>query len=343
MISRARQRGLVLTTAAVAFVSVVRAALPAIAHDQTAGELDNTFGTDGMVVTDFNGIDSPTDMVIQPDGKIVVVGFNLLGDSGSFAMARYLPDGALDHSFGRRGRVVIDPPIGSSLPDAVALQNNGKVLVAGTTNAFGRDEFILGRFLANGRLDPRFGKHGFVTTEIGVTATPAAVAVQSDGKIVVAGTSIIGKTSNDFAVVRYRRNGTLDHSFGKNGRVTTDFNGGQDLVEGMILQPNGQIVVAGWADDSGEPQFAMTRYNSDGALDPGFWVTMDGSRRACDWTRGPQRSPLMPAGRRLFWRAGPATKVVRPPRWRWHVTTYRAILTRRSLERVLRPYSLTRG
>jgi uncharacterized delta-60 repeat protein len=258
----------------------------ALARYNKDGSLDTSFGTDGKVVTDFNGSgDKAYAAVLQPDGKIVVAGTTLVGadaqgagGSLAFALARYNPDGSLDTSFGTDGKVITDlNPSGDDELFSIALSGD-KIIAAGiTTNAGGNVDFAVARYDTNGALDDSFGTNGVATLDInsGSKDEVQGVAVQSDGKIVVAGfteaTAAASSTGPDFAVVRYNTNGTLDDSFGTGGVVTTDFNGLADEAHALALQPDGKILVAGRASPAtGPADFGLVRYNTDGSLDTSF-------------------------------------------------------------------------
>jgi uncharacterized delta-60 repeat protein len=163
-------------------------------------------------------------MVIQPEGKIVVVG----STNGNFALARYLLTGALDTSFSGNGKQHTGFGTGSvDGAHAVAQQADGKIVVAGTANG----AFALARYNANGNLDTTFSGDGKVTTDLGGTDSRRygahAVALQADGKIVAAGRALVielGRQGlDDFALARYNANGTLDATFGSKGIVRTSF------------------------------------------------------------------------------------------------------------------------
>ncbi len=252
----------------------------------TLGAPDAAFGTGGMVSLDFAaGSDAVRGLAIQTDGKIVVVGW---GDSngGDFGLARYLPDGALDPLFGSGGKVTTDILGGYDQANAVAIQPDGKIVVAGTArevpcNAyyiFCAGSFAVTRYNSNGTLDTGFGKGGKVTTQVGYGGA-YGMALQPDGKIVVVGSLVTGNCSqrcvSAVAVARYSTNGTLDKSFG-NGLVTTNFDGsiGLDSGSSVAIQPDGAIVVAGYADvfagSGGAGNFGLIRYKTDSSLDPSF-------------------------------------------------------------------------
>src|SRR5215471_9825548 len=125
---------------------------------------------------------------------------------------------------------------------------------------------------AAGDLDPSFGNGGKVTTGFsGNDDIATCVAIQSDGKIVVGGTSSGPAGNSDFALARYNTDGSLDPNFGSGGKVTTDFFHDDDSLNAIAIQPDGKIVAAGSASRPGQgPQFALARYNPDGSLDSSF-------------------------------------------------------------------------
>ena len=237
------------------------------------GSLDLTFGTNGKVITDIGGADDiGKSVAIQSDGKIVVAGFIAIGSKHDFAVVRYNSNGTLDPSFGNNGKVTT--AVGDNKDDgfAVAIQSDGKILVAGTSN-YNNDtqgNFALVRYNSDGTLDPTFDSDGKVTTTFGSGNHRAfAVTLQKDGKIVVAGYCFNG-TDNDFALVRYNIDGTLDSSFDNDGKVTTAFGSGLDACYSIAILSDDKIVAAGYSYNGIDYDFAMAKYNNDGTLDPGF-------------------------------------------------------------------------
>ncbi|MBI4285756.1 MAG: hypothetical protein HY670_07665 [Chloroflexi bacterium] len=208
-------------------------ALPVAAS--SPGDLDPTFDTDGRVTTDFSGgNDVSQSVAIQTDGKIVAVGVtHMTASLGDFAVARYNADGSLDPTFDTDGKVTTS--FGSSGRDqawAVAIQSDGKIVVVGDTTAFGRNFFAVARYNADGSLDTTFDADGKVTTDFGTAgdisplAQGLSVALQSDGKIVAAGSFFkFFNTGWDFALARYNTDGSLDTSFGGTGKVITNIGG----------------------------------------------------------------------------------------------------------------------
>ncbi|HYY43019.1 MAG TPA: hypothetical protein VE775_09825, partial [Pyrinomonadaceae bacterium] len=242
----------------------------------TNGSLDTSFGTGGIVTTDFPlNDDSITALLTQSDGKLVAVGRNDLRiriintQNPNFQLARYNTDGSLDTTFGTGG--IVSTNFSTDSDDfafAGALQSDGKIIAAGQTGAqFSQipsadTSFALARYNPNGSLDTTFGTGGLVTVDFGTGHDVAfGVAVQPDGKIVVVGTNF-----NDFLIARLNANGSLDTSFDTDGKVTTDFAGGSDSANAVLIQPDAKIVAAG----SAAGDFALARYNADGSLDTSF-------------------------------------------------------------------------
>ncbi len=237
-------------------------ALFSAAAQAAPGDLDPTFSGDGKQTTDFGfGDSSAVATVRQPDGKIVAVG--TLGSNSGFALARYNPNGSLDTSFSGDGRQVT-PYFDSA--NGVALQGDGKIVAVGRTYG----DFALARYNPNGTLDTSFSGDGTQTTDFGGVGgfdQGNGVAIQGDGKIVALGRA--GGGGGDFGLARYNSDGTLDTSFSGDGKQTTDF-GGSDEASGVALQADGKIVAVGRAEGTGDDDFALARYNTDGSLDTGF-------------------------------------------------------------------------
>jgi len=184
-----------------------------------------------------------------------------------------LPSGSLDTTFAGGGVASTDINGGTERARAVAIQSDGKYVVAGWGEvASGNDDFALARFNADGSLDTSFSTDGKQTTGFAGDDQASAVAIQSDGKVVVAGTANAGGTGADFALVRYNADGSLDTSFGTGGKVVTALSAGQDTARGMVLQADGKILVAGSSDeaDAHNNKLALVRYNADGSLDSTF-------------------------------------------------------------------------
>ena len=295
----------------------------AVARLRRDGTLDRSFANNGIVETALpTGVNHVTDMAIQPDGKIVVVGYTQNTSTGDeyLFLVRYLRDGNLDPSFGDGGTLITRFGTDTYVRgDGVAVQPDGRLVVSGTVGS----NWIVARFLPHGSLDPSFDGDGIkysaptligeardvqlepdgrivtagsrfalgrylpdgsfdssfadggsqrVRFSGGRSAEAESVALQGDGKIVVAGTtrSLTGLQDLHFALARLRLNGRLDRSFGRDGTVSTGFRlrlrrqphtAVNDRGEAVAIQPNGRIVVAGYSEASRRSDdFAIARY-----------------------------------------------------------------------------------
>ena len=248
-----------------------------LARYNTDGTLDPTFGSGGIVRTDVGPCDDYGNAVaMQTDGKIVVSGASFFGancDNATFTVARYNPDGTLDPTFGRGGTVTTDFTAGRDFSWSVALQSDGKIVLGGVAGCCDNATFGLARYNTDGSLDSTFGKRGKVTTDF----TPFVdwgneLAIQADGKIVEAGFSGVGGGNGAFALARYNTNGSLDTTFGKRGKLTTDFTAFDDQAIGVAIQSDGKLVAAGTSNQGccADTQFALARYNTNGTLDTTF-------------------------------------------------------------------------
>jgi len=239
-----------------------------------AGYLDLPFGNGGIVTTDFGSMaDYCFSVAMQSDGKIVAAGHSFNGFDFDVALVRYNNDGSLDNSFGSLGMVNTAIASDDDYGASVAIQSDGKIVVAGSANFGSAGGFALVRYNSNGSLDNNFGSGGIVTTAFGnYGASGNSVTIQSDGKIVVAGTSNNG-SDDDFALARYNSDGNLDTSFGSLGMVTTAIGSDDDYGASVDIQSDGKIVVAGTGNGTGNyglGEFAIVRYNSNGSLDNNF-------------------------------------------------------------------------
>lgn len=240
----------------------------------TDGSLDNSFDLDGKVVTAIgagNADDIALCMAIQSDGKIVVAGYTFNGGGDDFSMVRYNTDGSLDNSFDGDGKLITSFGASNNAEiNAITIQPDGKIVVAGRAYSGTNDDFALARYNTNGSLDNSFDGDGKLLTPIGLFGDVAnAVVIQPDGKIVAAGlTSTIGNL--DFALARYNSNGTLDNSFDGDGIIITPVGPSSDVINAIALQADGKIVVAGSSSNGSDNDFALARYNTDGSPDNSF-------------------------------------------------------------------------
>jgi uncharacterized delta-60 repeat protein len=247
----------------------------------SAGALDLTFGGTGIVIT-HAGIGGPSfegarAMAIDHQGNIVVAGTAKIGNDYDFAVLRYHPDGTLDNSFGNGGKRTIDVDASGHDDGAygVAIDSQGRIVLAGYANNGTEDDFAVVRLNANGSLDTSFNGTGIETTAV---ATPSpgysaayAVAVDGQDRIVAAGYAKVGN-DDDFAVVRYNTDGSLDSKFGGGGKRTVDMDGAgfNDLAYGVAIDSQGRIVLAGQVYNGTDSDFGVARLTPTGALDGTF-------------------------------------------------------------------------
>ncbi len=242
----------------------------ALARYTTSGSLDPSFDGDGKVTTDFGGgLASARAVVMQPDGKILVVGET----DADFALARYDTDGSLDATFGTGGKTTSDFT-GGDIGHAVALMADGRFVVAGAGTTGIEKDFAVVRYDADGSVDGSFGINGHATADIGGVDEAFGVVVEPDGRIVAAGSidALPGAIGVDFALARFNPDGSLDAGFGSGGKVTTNFTAGRDRGAALTRQPDGKLVLVGLTTSGSfaANNFALARYRGDGSLDAGF-------------------------------------------------------------------------
>jgi uncharacterized delta-60 repeat protein len=239
----------------------------------TGSHFDLSFSNNGYSSIDFGADDLVTDSAIQSDGKIVVVGAT--GPAHQFiALARFNANGSLDTTFDGDGRVIFDTR--AMTGSAVAIQSNGKIVVAGSIHddTVGQLDFAVARFNTNGSIDTAFGTNGIVMTDAGnnagASSSAGGVAIQSDQKIIAVGYAHRPGVNSDFGVVRYTTTGALDSTFGTGGIVNTDM-GTQDSDQAyaVAIAPSGKFAVAGTTFSSNQ-NGAVARYNFSGSLDTSF-------------------------------------------------------------------------
>jgi uncharacterized delta-60 repeat protein len=255
--------GLAVLSTALLFAGQAWAAAP--------GALDLSFGNRGTSAFNMgNTFQETRAIAIQPDGKVVLAGYvrTCVGPTCTidFLTVRYNADGTLDTGFGTGGAVVTDYSGQDETAHAVAVQADGKIVVAGgSLTGSPITGFKIVRYLSNGTLDSSFGTGGKVYESFeDVGGTPSSVFIQSDGKIVASGTD----GSSMLFVARFNSNGGLDTGFGTGGRIATSaFN---IFISRMAPQSDGKIVIAGCSPGGGT--LKLVRYNANGTPDTDFGV-----------------------------------------------------------------------
>ncbi|MFN0213331.1 MAG: T9SS type A sorting domain-containing protein [Saprospiraceae bacterium] len=244
----------------------------AIARCNADGMLDTTFNNDGIVTTSVGGWSVIRSIAIQPDGKIIAVGYSGSNQNDGFLLARYNSVGSLDGSFGTNGKVITIISGVEEAPRSVALQPDGKIVVGGYTGNNQFQNFALARYTTNGQLDASFGIAGIQITPFtnepdGITS----IALQTDGKIVAAGYSYLNGIPS-FSLARYNADGSLDVTFDSDGKITTTLNDQGSEAWSLAIQNDGKIVVGGRFGAYLKSDFGLVRYNTDGSIDSSFGI-----------------------------------------------------------------------
>jgi len=239
------------------------------------GTLDPTFGSNGVAVIDISpGYDDGYAMLLQPDGKIVVAGSAEPNETDfDFAIARLDADGSIDETFGNGGSTVLDLGGSDDIATGVALVEDGRVVVAGYSNANTDYDFAFARFNSDGTLDSTFGANGSVFVDANSENNLAfALTRQADGKLVACGSVL--PSPDEFLVgemmaVRVNANGTVDTLFGVSGVAIVDTGTTIGYSASCKALPDGTIVLAGASGTTGA-DVALARLTSSGALDQTF-------------------------------------------------------------------------
>lgn len=240
----------------------------AVARYNTDGTLDESFGGTGKVRTNFGSTSNYAySIAVQENGKIVVGGFGYDGLISGMAFVRYNSDGSLDATFDSDGKVIFD---NVNLAISMDIQSDGKILAVTSFSNGSNNDFVVVRLNSDGSLDGTFGTGGIsAAADFGNADNPQSIAIQTDRKILVAGYATEG-TDQDFALARYNLDGSVDLSFGSNGKVKTDFNNSDNSASSVLIQSDDKIILTGQTGDFGSRDFALARYNSDGILDDSF-------------------------------------------------------------------------
>lgn len=244
-----------------------------VARYNTDGSADTGFGGTGRVAV-TGGLVVAYGVAVQGDGKIVAAGTGL-GSGGvnlDFAMVRLLADGTLDSGFGTGGVVTTELGTTDDEANSVALQADGKIVLGGRTgNGAASGDLAVVRYLSDGTLDPAFGTGGKVMGAAHASGTYGRrLAIQPDGKIVQACTNPDYSTGGaGYTVVRYNSDGSLDTAFNGTGKVSGPAGKIAD-VEGLRLDADGNILIAGLLPRGGTSLSSVLRYRPDGMPDASF-------------------------------------------------------------------------
>ena len=249
----------------------------AIVRYHINGTIDESFGTNGKIISSLIPY-SPygNKLVFQPDGKFLITSCKQYSSDPNyyFGVERYSPEGVLDTTFGTDGQAVSSFGNGQSIPASLALQPDGKILVAGRYQPTNARQLALMRFTAEGSIDTTFDSDGKIVTNFGNGSVSEAidVSVNSNGKISVTG--IVHTTPRNFGLVQYNSNGSLDTSFDGDGKATIAFQSNFETINSVTRQSDGKFLVVIKSDDFvlTTADFIVRRYNSDISLDTSFGV-----------------------------------------------------------------------
>jgi uncharacterized delta-60 repeat protein len=238
-----------------------------------SGALDTTFGTNGHTIFNFSSSthDYTSAMAIQGDGKIVLAGSKESTVTSDFAIARANSDGAPDLSFGVAGKISMRLDTLDSYVRAIAFQN-GKIIIAGSAGNGYASAILLIRLNPNGTFDSTFDSDGIVTTFWGSDRSGAScVSVQPDGKLVVGGACETPGGNSRFAIFRFNSDGSLDSTFGSNGRIITGIPGAYAGARCVVTQDDGKILLGGTVGSSqARNNFILMRCSGEGTIDSTF-------------------------------------------------------------------------
>lgn len=239
------------------------------------GTVDESFGDNGKVQTAIAGGGVGIyNLSVLKSGKILAAGYGLVFFQfpiyQSPILAQYLPDGSPDPSFGDNGVVTINTrSIGTVTTRGMAVMEDGRIVQAGSNSQ--QNTTVL-RYMPDGSLDKTFGADGISNVYLSGIDNINCLVLQPDGKIMVGGSYDINSSSANFLIARFNTDGTLDSSFGYNGKRIIDYNSSTDIIYSLALQPDGKILAAGSVAPAGitTSTMCMVRFNPNGFYDSSF-------------------------------------------------------------------------
>lgn len=232
-----------------------------------SGTYDTSFNGTGMVMGNYtSGNNSADNMVIQSDGKIVVSGATGTSSNINTGVSRYNTDGTIDTTFGTNGKMSFSSGTGtkSYLYD-MALQTDGKIVIAGYRWTGSEGDFVMARLNADGTLDNTFGVNGIAIFDKGLSEVAESFAINPDGSFIVS-----GYVDDNYTLLKVKNNGMIDTTFGNNGWVTTVFQSLSASSKSTSINAAGRIIVGGMGVGANQSEFVMAAYNPNGTLDTTF-------------------------------------------------------------------------
>ncbi|HSF88605.1 MAG TPA: T9SS type A sorting domain-containing protein [Saprospiraceae bacterium] len=239
------------------------------------GTLDQTFGDQGLVTKKTGITGFCKALAVQQDNKIVLGGYvlNPISLTNEFVVMRFNTNGTPDSTFHDDGIVMTNMGIGAGVANAMLIQPDGKIVLAGQAlnEATLRWEIAIVRINPDGSPDQTWDEDGVVFTgSQDADFTIKAVALQEDRKILVGGFFGTAPSNNLFAVARYHPGGGLDETFGTEGIVLDSYGDQDNQINSIVLQPDGQILIAGTSLKGNRDLFAIARLDPDGSFDGTF-------------------------------------------------------------------------
>ncbi len=252
------------------------------------GILDDTFGDDGRVVWNYgSGFENAADIIIQDDGKLIVIGSATETNTKVMA-ARFNADGSVDDTFGyNNGMALIEVVQGVNYGIKGAFQSDGRIIIGARTGDGVYNDFTCIRLNSDGLLDNTFATNGIFNISLGTSTEELNdIKVLPDNKILLAGSAGDTDVNENFALVKLNADGTLDNSFGDNGIVVHDVTGKFDRIKAIAVMSSGDILGAGavW-EETRVLTSSLVRFNSDGSIDESF-----GTNGVISITPGPAAS-----------------------------------------------------
>ena len=235
------------------------------------GQLDSTFGSEGKVTKYFGSGFAYSSKVLIQDEEIIAVGMATIDGLNKFILSRYLSSGVIDSTFGVDGTTITQIGTGNTFGIGATFQTDGKIIMVGNVDHANYTSFGVTRYLPDGTPDNTFGDGGSTILDLGDSPDQAyAVDLQSDGKILVAGfTGQWGEM--DWAIVRFNSDGTLDNSFGENGKVIFDVFGFNDELRDLRVLSDDRFCVIGFAgEDAVNGSATVGQFLADGTIDASF-------------------------------------------------------------------------
>ena len=228
------------------------------------GQIDLSFGVNGYVLTDFSGNDSSQAFSVQVDlcDNIVVAGLDTDSNgNNNYALAKFLPTGMIDLSFGNQGFIVSDfSGNDNSVALSLAIDQQNNIIVAGSNN----DSYAFSKYSASGDLIVT------IVTNFGYYNDYSAafsVAIDQQNNIIIGGIQNDNYSSSNYALAKYDQNGDIITSFGDNGTIIADFSG-NDYSSGLsvVVDLQNNIIIGGFSNG----YYALAKYNQNGVLDTTF-------------------------------------------------------------------------